>query len=73
MTTDEANDELFALRHKDGSVTLYIDEAWAMERGVDPAQLVRVSIPRQLYQSGTVQQVREYVATYLESHQHGTS
>ena len=31
------------------------------------SKLTRVEIPKDLYISGTVQQVREYVATYLES------
>jgi len=57
---------LCAIRHADGSVSLYVDEAYAVERGVDPALLVRVDIPRDLYAKGTVQQIREYVATYLE-------
>lgn len=63
------SNSLLALRHRDGSVTLYIDEAWAVERGVDPAQLVRVEIPRELYISGSIQEIREYVATHLESSQ----
>jgi hypothetical protein len=58
---------LCALRHPDGSLSLYVDEAYAIERGVDPKKLVRVEIPRELYQNGSVQQIREYVATYLES------
>jgi hypothetical protein len=58
---------LCALRHPDGSVSLYVDEAYAIERGVDASKLVRVEIPRELYVNGSVQQVREYVATYLES------
>ena len=58
---------LCAIRHQDGSVSLYVDEAYAIERGVDPAKLVTVEIPRELYVSGSVQQIREYVATYLES------
>lgn len=58
---------LCAVRYPDGSVSLYVDEAYAIERGVDPAKLVRVEIPRELYSTGTVQQIREYVATYLES------
>ena len=65
MTDDK--DILYVLRHQDGAVSLYIDEDWAVERGVDPSQLVTVEIPRDLYSSGTVQQLREYVATYLES------
>jgi hypothetical protein len=58
---------LCALRHPDGSVSLYVDEAYAIERGIDPGRLVRVDIPRELYINGSVQQIREYVATYLES------
>ena len=63
----EEKNYLYAIRHKDGSVTLYIDEAYAAERGADPTKLTRVEIPKDLYISGTVQQVREYVATYLET------
>lgn len=57
---------LCALRHADGSVSLYVDEAYAIEKGVDPAKLVQVNVPRELYANGSVQQIREYVATYLE-------
>ncbi|MCP9470603.1 MAG: hypothetical protein NNA31_11465 [Nitrospira sp.] len=60
---------LYALRFPDGSVSLYIDELYAIERGVDPSKLVRVEIPREMFVNGTVQQVREYVALYLEAHQ----
>ncbi len=58
---------LFVRREKDGAVTLFVDEDWAAERGVDPSQLVKVEIPRELYANGTVQQLREYAAQYLES------
>jgi hypothetical protein len=64
---------LYAIRYPDGSVTLYVDEAYAIERGADPAQLQRVEVPRQLYASGSVQQIREYVATYLESQATGSA
>jgi hypothetical protein len=67
------NTALYAIRYPDGSVSLYVDEEYAIERGVDPAKLVRVEIPRELYISGTVQQIREYVAVYLESHQGGSA
>ncbi|MBA5866034.1 MAG: hypothetical protein GDA67_04965 [Nitrospira sp. CR1.3] len=67
------NNALYAIRHADGSVSLYIDEDYAMERGVNPATLTRVEIPRELFVSGTVQQVREYVATYLETQRTGTA
>ncbi|MGH7165794.1 MAG: hypothetical protein ACREIS_09765 [Nitrospiraceae bacterium] len=58
---------LCAIRHADGSVSLYVDEPYAIERGVDPARLVRIEIPRELYTSGTIQQIREYVANHLEA------
>ncbi|WP_447977012.1 hypothetical protein [Candidatus Nitrospira bockiana] len=64
---------LYAVRHADGSVSLYVDEAYALDRGVDPGKLQRVEIPRELYISGTVQQIREYVATYLEAQAAGSS
>jgi len=67
------NNALYAIRHSDGSVSLYIDEEYAAERGVDPATLTRVEIPRELFTNGTVQEVREYVATYLESQRAGTA
>ena len=64
---EEEKDILYVLRHKDGAVSLYIDEEWAVERGVDPSQLVTVHIPKDIYAKGTVQELREYVATQLES------
>jgi hypothetical protein len=64
---------LCAIKHPDGSVSLYVDEAYAIERGVDPAQLVHVDIPRELYAQGSVQQIREYVATYLENQAEGSA
>ena len=64
---------LYAIRYPDGTVSLYIDEDYANERGVDPATLTRVEIPRDLFVSGTIQEIREYVALYLESHQSGTA
>ena len=57
---------LYALRFPDGSVSLYIDELYAQERGIDPSKLVRVEIPRDMFVSGTIQDVREYVARQLE-------
>ncbi len=69
----EDSTALCAVRHPDGSVSLYVDEAYAVERGADPAKLVRIDIPRDLYANGTVQQIREYVATYLESQTEGSA
>jgi hypothetical protein len=57
---------LYALRFPDGSVSLYIDELYAQERGIDPSRLVRVEIPRDMFVSGTIQDIREYVAMQLE-------
>ncbi len=67
------NNALYAIRHSDGSVSLYIDEEYAAERGVDPTTLTRVEIPRELFTNGTVQDVREYVATFLETQRTGTA
>jgi hypothetical protein len=63
---------LYALRFPDGSVSLYIDEHYAKDRGVDPSKLVRVEIPREMFISGSVQEMREYVALYLETQQQRT-
>ena len=57
-TPEQEKDILFATRDKDGAVTLYADEEWAI-----------VEIPRELYSKGTIQEVREYVASYLEERQ----
>ncbi|HQY58693.1 MAG: hypothetical protein WBB60_01390 [Nitrospira sp.] len=67
------NNAVYAIRFPDGSVTLYIDEEYAIDRGVDPAKLVRVEIPRELFVSGSIQQIREYVAVYLETSHQGTA
>ncbi|WHZ22111.1 MAG: hypothetical protein OJF47_001223 [Nitrospira sp.] len=67
------NNAVYAVRFPDGSVSLYIDEEYAIERGIDPAKLVRVEIPRELFVSGTIQQIREYVAVYLETSHQGTA
>lgn len=64
---------LYALRFPDGSVSLYIDEAYAQDRGIDPSRLVRVEIPREMFINGTVQDIREYVALRLEQQQTGTA
>lgn len=60
---------LYAVRFPDGSVSLYIDEQYAQERGIDPSRLVRVEIPREMFVSGSVQDIREYVAIQLEQQQ----
>lgn len=67
------NTSLYAMRFPDGSVSLYVDEEYAVERGVDPSRLVRVEIPRELYITGTIQDIREYVATYLEGQETGSA
>ncbi len=67
------NNAVYAIRFPDGSVSLYIDEEYAVERGVDPQKLVRVEVPRELFISGTVQQIREYVALYFEQQQAGSA
>ena len=69
----EEENILFVRREPDGAITLYVDEEWAAERGANIAELVRVPIPRELYASGTVQQLREFAATYLESQNEANS
>ena len=64
---DQEKDILFVYRHPDGAVTLYSDEEWAIERGMKLEDLQVVEIPRKLYSEGTIQDVREYVAQYLEA------
>lgn len=64
---DQEKDTLFVYRHPDGAVTLYSDTEWAAERGVKPEDLHEVEIPRTLYAEGTIQDIREYVAQYLEA------
>ncbi len=66
-TRDQEKDILFVYRHPDGAVTLYSDEEWALERGLKLEDLYVVEIPRKLYAEGTIQDVREYVAQYLEA------
>lgn len=60
---------LYALRFPDGSVSLYIDELYAQDRGIDPSRLVRVEIPREMFVNGSIQDIREYVALRLEQQQ----
>ena len=67
LKMEEEQNILFVRREPDGAVTLYVDEDWAAERGANVSELVRVPVPRELYASGTVQQLREFAATYLES------
>lgn len=60
---------LFALRFPDGSVSLYVDEQYAQDRGIDSSRLMRVEIPREMFITGTIQDIREYVALQLEQQQ----
>ena len=64
---DEDKNILYAFRDQQGDLRLYIDEDWASERGIDPSHLIPVEIPREIFASGTRQELLEYVATYLES------
>ena len=64
---DEEKNILYAFRDRHGDLRLYVDEDWAAERGVDPSLLIPVEIPREIFASGTRQELLEYVATYLEA------
>lgn len=59
--------EVCAIRNPDGSVRLCVDEAYALDSGVDPSRLVKVQVPRDIVATGSVTQIGEYIATYLES------
>ncbi|MGE3152623.1 MAG: hypothetical protein AB7G48_06015 [Nitrospiraceae bacterium] len=61
------SEPIYAVRYPDGSVSLYVDEEYALDQGIDPSKLVRVDVPRELYSTGTVQDIREYVANHIES------
>ena len=60
------NNAVCALRFPDGSIKWYIDEETAIERGADPSKLISIEIPRELWQSGSIQEIGEYVASLLE-------
>jgi hypothetical protein len=61
------NTSVCALRHADGSIKWFIDEETAIERGADPSHLVTVEIPQDLWQTGSIQEIGEYVASLLEA------
>ncbi len=61
--------EVCAIKNPDGTVRLCVDEAYALEHGVDPACLVKVQVPRDLVANGSVTQIGEYIASYLEAHE----
>lgn len=67
------SEPFYAVRYPDGSVSLYVDEEYALDQGVDPTKLVRVDVPRELCSTGTVQEIREYVANYIESLRAGSA
>lgn len=64
---DAEKNILYAFRDTHGDLRLYVDEDWAAERGIDPSHLIPVEIPKEIYATGTRQELLEYVATYLES------
>ncbi len=59
----EDTTEVCAIRNPDGTVRLCVDEAYALDSGVDPSRLIKVPVPR----AGSVTQIGEYIATYLEA------
>ncbi len=61
------NTSVCALRFPDGSIKWYVDEETAIERGVDASKLITIEVPRDLWKSGSIQEVGEYVAAHLES------
>lgn len=69
-TAMEETTEVCAIRNPDGTVRLCVDEAYALESGVDPARLIKVHVPRDIVANGSVTQIGEYIANYLESQAH---
>jgi hypothetical protein len=65
------NNALYAVRFPDGSVSLYIDED-SRNAGWIRHSHARGN-PRDMFVSGTIQEIREYVALYLESRHSGTA
>ena len=63
----EETTEVCAIRNPDGTVRLCVDEAYALDSGVDPSRLIKVQVPRDIVANGSVTQIGEYIATYLES------
>ena len=59
--------EVYAIRNPDGTLRLCVDEAYALESGVDPSRLIKVPVPRDIVAKGSVTQIGEYIATYLEA------
>jgi hypothetical protein len=59
--------EVCAIRNPDGTVRLCVDEAYALDSGVDPSRLIKVQVPRELVATGSVTQIGEFIVTYLES------
>jgi hypothetical protein len=66
-TAMDETTEVCAIRNPDGTVRLCVDEAYALDSGVDPARLVKVHVPRDIVANGSVTQIGEYIASYLES------
>ena len=63
----EDTTEVCAIRNPDGTVRLCVDEAYALDSGVDPSRLIKVPVPREIVATGSVTQIGEYIATYLEA------
>jgi len=73
MMTMEDTTEVCAIRNPDGTVRLCVDEEYALENGIDPARLIKVPVPTEIIAKGSVTQIGEYIATYLESQSNTSS
>lgn len=67
---EETTTEVCAIRNPDGTIRLCVDEAYALETGVDPSRLIKVQVPKEIVAKGSVTQIGEYIATYLETQGH---
>jgi len=63
----EETTQVCAIRNPDGTLRLCVDEEYALESGIDPSLLIKVQVPRDIIAKGSVTQIGEYIATYLET------
>jgi len=66
-STMDDTTEVCAIRNPDGTFRFCVDEEYALESGIDPSLLIKVQVPRDIIATGSVTQIGEYIATYLET------
>jgi hypothetical protein len=64
---EEGTTEVCAIRNADGTFRFCVDEEYAIEAGIDPSLVFKIPVPKDLIATGSVTQIGEYIATYLEA------